>query len=207
MTKFLYALGFVLICTIILLKCNNPIKTWIKGEITQREIVHEVKTVESLRYQYIHDTVTIIKKDSYGRTHATAKSLAGTKLQLSFIKHKLDSLSRQFGLHYGSKVDNLLSANIGFKGHETSADFAGDDGYNYHFDKGFLKADVFVDSDLKNATLDYSGEIGLNGVLYWKRKHHFLFIRFGKPEYSQQLYCDDSNLKVKSISSIKILKK
>lgn len=164
----------------------------------------ETKTLTIEKTKYQHDTVVkqIIVN---GKTHYIKKTLVVTKEQ---FKDQLDSLSKEFDIK-SNQVDELMNAVLITNGkEETSLSEEFSDNYNYFFNKGSLKAHVVISEDLKDAELEYSQILKINGAVYWKYKHPFILFRpFSSKVYEQQLYCDDSNTKVDKLSSIKIIKK
>jgi hypothetical protein len=192
-----------LIGTIVLFKCNNPFrKYFIEKKIEYKE-KQVVKNVESIKYVYLKDSTRHEIKN--GIIHAVKQTAVGKEFELEiFYKNKLDSISKSLDISK-KQIDNTVDANISANGKISSFIENMNGYYELSFSDSFLHGYAIIDTGITNINLFYSAMFKIHGTLYWKRKYGFLGIfRYGKKIYWQDLYTNCNNVKIDSITSIKV---
>jgi len=75
-------------------------------------------------------------------------------------------------------------------------------GYQFSWTDSFLQVSGWVDS--VQATLVYDMNLELKQRNYWRRKHKFWFIRFGKKIYYSDVYSTNPNVHIVNLETIQI---
>lgn len=193
---------FLLISAIVLFKCNNPFKKKVQEIRTEQAVKQDQNKIAQIKYVVIHDTTTKYIKG--GIVYSTKMVASGNNRQLSlFYKGKFDSICREYNLTR-KQLDNSLEANIGAFGDISSSIDPDIEGYTVPFNDCFIKGLATIDRDVSVMNMKYTATIHLEGVRYWKRPHHFWFIKWGMPIFKDVLHTNCPNVVVDSITDIRI---
>lgn len=201
----LIALAVCLVASVFLFKCNNPIKTWLQKNKVATAVKEDTKQVATIQYIVQHDTV-VKYIDKTGTTHSVKTVASGDYRQLAiFYKGKFDSTAAELGINK-KQLSDLIELQATLSGNIEAPIVQKDDFYEVVFADSFLHGYAIIDSNIAHMMLHYSGSFTLDGTIYWRRTHHFWFIRWGTPIYKSDFKTNSSNISIDKINTIKILK-
>lgn len=164
----------------------------------------QVKTITKISKQIQHDTIYRYT-DNSGIKHAQKETISGNKKALDvFYKEKFDSLKKAYNIQ-SKQLDAFIAIHLSDTGSFITDLFKVDE-----FSKKFVFEDDFININGlvtdSNISCNYSIEVPLNIGMFWRRKHKFLFIRYGKKIYRIDASSPNSNVYVKDLLHIKITK-
>lgn len=164
----------------------------------------EIKTIETISKQLIHDTV-YRNIDKNGTVHSQANVVSGDLRAVKvFFGKKIDSLTEALNIA-NKQLDEFITLRLSDTG-----DFIATLSNNNNGTKSFDWQDDYLEvSGLITDTsinCHYKIEVPLDIAVFWRRKHHFWFVRYGKKIYKIDASSKNPNVLVQDLLNVKINK-
>jgi hypothetical protein len=153
-------------------------------------------------------------KDKYGIEHLEKLQIVGSKANTDvFFKNYKDSISKILNIKT-KQLTGLTNTVAELQGiintglvadtiHDTIPGLPiGWTGKSFMWTDSFFSIKGYVDTS--NVTIFYKGIINLQYTTYWKRKHKFLGLKFGKKLYYIDASSPNKNLHITGLQNIQI---
>lgn len=201
MLKYIIAttilLIFCLVCLFAVKSCKN------KKKLIQSENI-AVHQFDSVKYF----------NDLYNNEHANVEQLSASKdVITAFFSKKIDSISKELNIKK-KQIKGITNSSLVVSDrvitktnyiHDTTIaeqELINWSGYYFTWADTFATINGYVDSF--NTQVVYSINVPLTYTKYWKRKHKFLGIRFGRKIYFMDAFSENKQVHIKNLKDIQI---
>ena len=214
LVQILFFLAVCLVCGVVLMKCNNPVRTyWEKKKVAHAAVV-AVNQVGEIK-GHMNDTA-VHYRDMYNREHAEKLLIQGNAAQIElFYKQREDSLAKVLKIAR-RQIQGMYGARTVVSGSFTTAvdeiptfkvDEAGNGGSpvvtditsirHFEYQDSFLMEEGWVSDS--SAMVNYRVLVPVTITSYWKRSWWL-----GRKKYYVDGYSDNPNVRISGLEGVQI---